>query len=85
MSWKLRRPKSLFESKACLRNSWCQLGAGVYYGRLKGVGVNLGRGVNLVRNTSNKICDVINNYYIIYSIYTIVNLYVIQEIPIQGL
>ena len=30
-----------------LCNSWCQLGAGVYYGRLKGVGVNLGRGVNL--------------------------------------
>ena len=38
------------KSKACLRNSWCQLGAGVYYGRLEGVGVNLGRGVNLVRN-----------------------------------
>ena len=35
--------------KACLRNSWCQLGAGVYYGRLEGVGVNLGRKSGLLR------------------------------------
>ena len=30
-------------TEACLGNSWCQLGAGVYYGRLEGVGINFGR------------------------------------------